>query len=318
MAPQPLDVAYRSAIKANRARTERFILEQFTRGQHRDADVTRFISTVVPVALASRRTVSALTDSYLAQRLTRQTGRPVRPRGPIDTAALRGVDATEVYQRPYQTVWQGLSEARSYEQAVQAGVERLADIVRTDLQMAKTYTSQDVLSSTRGVTGFAREISGDNTCALCAIASTQRYSRGDLLPIHPGCNCDVVPITEDSPWDQEAAQQRLADTHAEVERRLGVSDAGGRDVGLGTGRDYTKLVVTHSHGEIGPVLAVKGQRFTGPTQIAKFVDDPLAARLRGLDAQIAGYERVLAEGGGTDWMRAQMPRLYAERTQLAN
>lgn len=309
----PLEVAYAATIKANRDRTERYVLTQFSKGQHRDEDVAKFLGRVVPVVLASRRQVSAITDSFLAQKLSAQLGRKVRPRGPINTDALRGVDAADVYQRPYQAVWTDLSQSKPYDAAVRSGVERLTDIVRTDMQMAKTYTSQNVLSQTKGVTGFARVISGDKTCALCAIASTQRYSREDLLPIHPGCNCDVEPITADAPWDQEAMDSRLAGTHESVAERLGVSDDGGRNVGLGTGRDYTKLIATHTHGEIGPVLSVKGQHFTGPSQVAKAQAVP---RLSMVDAQIKSYEDVLAKGGGTDWMREQMPRLQAERAAL--
>lgn len=302
-------------VQATRSRTERFAQAQFVKGQHRDADMAVFLAAVVPVVLASRRAISAMTDSYLSQTLSKQLGRPVRPRGPIDTDALRGVPAAAVYQRPFQSLWQKLSEGQSYEQAVRAGVERLADVVATDMQMAKTFTSQDVLSSTSGVRGFARVISGDNTCALCAIASTQVYSREDLMPIHPGCGCDVEPITADSPWDQEAANQRLADTHASVLERVGVADAGGRDVGLGTGRDYTKLIVTHSHGEIGPLLSVKGQHFTGPAKAIERA--PAVSRLTMVDAQLKGYEDVLSSGGGTDWMRQQVTRLRNERDQLA-
>ena len=272
MARPPLEVAFRSTIAANRSRTERFVLSQF-KGQHRSGDRDEFLAKVVPVVLASRRQVSAITDSYLAQKLTRQLGRPVRPRGPIKTNDLRGVDASEVYQRPYVTVWTDLSHGKSYDQAVLAGVERLTDIVRTDLQMAKTYTSQNVLSNTKGVTGFAREISGVNTCALCAIASTQRYSREDLLPIHPGCSCDVVPIDDGNPWDQEAADQRLQDTHASVLEALGENDKAGRSAGLtkqftangAPVSDYQRVIVTNNHGEIGPVLGIRGQHFDGPS-----------------------------------------------------
>jgi len=320
----PLEVAYATTIKANRDRTEQFVLAQFTKGQHRDKDAAKFLANVVPVVLASRRQVSAITDSYLAQKLSKQLGRTVRPRGPINTDVLRGIDPAEVYQRPYQATWTALSEGKAYDMAVRAGTERLTDIVLTDLQMAKTYTAQDVLSNTKSVTGFSRVISGVNTCALCAIASTQRYSREDLLPIHPGCSCDVEPLTADSPWDQEAMDQRLADTHAAVEDRLGISDAGGRNVGLGTGRDYTKLIVTNNHGEIGPVLSVRGQHFTGPSQLTKAAPGAYSPgaltpeRLSSVNAQLASYEKTIANGGGTDWLREQIPRLTAERDSLTN
>jgi len=275
VARPPLDVAFTAATKAVRARLAAFALAQFARGQYRDADMEVFLKSVVPAVLASRRQVSALTDSYLSQTLTKQLGHAVRPRGPIDTAALRGVDPATVYSRPFVTVRTKLAEGRAFDSAVQAGSSRLTELVATDMQMAKTYTAQSVLSGTAGVTGYERVTTGANTCALCAIASTQRYSRADLLPIHPGCSCDVVPITAQNPWDAAAAQQRLSDTHAAVLAGAGENDPSGRNAGLAKEitakgfdvKDYARVLVTHDHGEIGPVLAIRGQHFTGPNAI---------------------------------------------------
>lgn len=288
------------------------MLAQFARGQHRDKDMARFIQAAVPVVLASRRQVSAMTDSYLSQTLTRQLGRPIRPRGPIDTDALRGVAAEDVYQRPYQAVWTALAGGSAYDAAVRAGTERLVDIVTTDMQMAKTFTSQDVLSTTSGVRGFARVISGDNTCALCAIASTQIYSREDLLPIHPNCSCDVEPLTAENPWDQDAMDARLEGTHDQIAQLTGLDP---KDIRSGRIPDYRKFTVTNSHGEIGPVLSVRGQHFTGPAQALERA--PAVSRLTMVDAQLKSYEDVLNSGGGTDWMRQQVTRLRSERDQLA-
>jgi hypothetical protein len=53
----------------------------------------------------------------------------------------------------------------------------------------------------------------------------------------------------------------LEPLHEEIEKRFGISDRGGRRI------DYRKLLTVHEHGEIGPVLAVKGQHFAGPDQI---------------------------------------------------
>jgi hypothetical protein len=46
-----------------------------------------------------------------------------------------------------------------------------------------------------------------------------------------------------------------------VEDALGQSDRGARAI------DYRQILVTNDHGEIGPVLGFKGQRFTGPDDI---------------------------------------------------
>lgn len=255
MANPRLDAAYVAQVKAIRARVEGFTKARFLAGQYRDADLERFVKQTVPVVLASRRQVSALTDSYLSQRLSAALGRKVPPRGPIDTALLRGVAATTVYARPFVTVRTKLSKGMPLDAAVSAGVARLSDIVLADMQMAKRNTAQNVFSQTDGVIGYERTLSGSVNCALCYTASTQRYHQEDLLPIHPGCDCGVEEIVDTG--EQVIHPERLSATHEAVANRLGVSDSGARNP------DYRKLLIVREHGELGPVLAVRGQHFSG-------------------------------------------------------
>ena len=261
MANPRLDTARAAAFARQsrevRARVQSFAARQFAAGQYRDADLARFVSQVSPVVLASRRQVSSMTDAYLTQVLQSSGIKPPR-RGPIDTATLRGVPVDEVYARPYQSVWTSLSNDVAYPDAVATGASRLVDLIATDMQLAMTHTSRDVLTHSRGVTGYSRSPSGVNTCALCEIASTQVYYKADLMPIHPNCGCGVDIISESKPWDQSAADQRLYDTHAAVQDALGMDDPSAR------APDYRKLIVTREHGEIGPMLARASDRFTGP------------------------------------------------------
>jgi hypothetical protein len=185
---------------------------------------------VVPVVLAGRKQVSALTDAYLARVLSAELGRSVAPRGPIETDLLRGVAASEVYARPFVTVRTKLAEGLTFDSAKSAGLARLFDITRADMQMAKRNTAQAVLSTTEGIHGFRRTLTGSKNCQLCSDASRQRYHKSDLLPIHPGCDCGVEPLTEP------------------------------------TGREIpSKVVEVREHGELGPVLTVKDQHFDGPS-----------------------------------------------------
>ena len=247
MASSPrLDAAYVAQVKAVRARVEGFALARFAAGEHRDADMVEFVAKVVPVVLAARRQVSALTDAYLARVLG------IRSLGPIDTDALRGVDAREVYARPYKTVWTKLSEGLTYDAAVSAGTARLVDLALADLQMAKRNTAQVVMSSA-GVEHYRRTLTGNVNCGLCYVASTQTYNVADLLPIHPGCDCGVAPL----PSGERAPTELLSATHEAIEDRLGVSDSGAR------APDYRKQLIVREHGELGPVLAVRGQHFAG-------------------------------------------------------
>lgn len=250
MATSQLDAARVAVFSrqklAVRDRVQAFASRVFAAGQYRDADVARFVSRVVPVVLAGRRQVSSMTDAYLTQQL-KAAGIKAPMRGPINTAALRGVSVDEVYARPYQSVWTSLSNNAPYPDAVAAGHSRLMDLISTDMQLAMTHTSQDVLTHTRGVSEYVRSPSGPNPCALCEIASTQVYHRADLMPIHANCMCGVDVVSESSPWNQAVADQRLSDAYAR--------------------QDQPEIAV-REHGEIGPVLTRADQHFTGPGDLA--------------------------------------------------
>lgn len=255
-----LDDSYALQVRSVRSRLEDFTRTQFTAGQYRDADVERFVRQVLPLVLAGRKQVSLLTDAYLAATLTEQLGRLVRPRGGIDTDALRGVDPAEVYERPFKTLWTKLSEGKSLEVGISAGLARLTDLVLTDMQLAKRNTAQSVYSDTDGISGFVRTLTGSKSCALCYVASTQRYSKSDLLPIHPGCDCGTRAIL---PGDRATGDARLEGTHEALEDRFGVSNRAARRP------DYRKAIVVEEHGEMGPVLTVKSHRFTAADDLPR-------------------------------------------------
>lgn len=255
MSNPPLDAAYATQNSAIRSRVVAFVSARFAAGQYRDADLERFVKTVVPVILAARRQVASLTDAYLSRTLT-EAGVTLLARTPVATDTLRGMSASEIYARPFVTVRTALSQNATYGAAVSAGAERLRDILLTDMQLAKTHAARNVFESSNRVRAFERTLSG-KSCALCFVASTQRYHKGNLLPIHPGCNCGVSPILDDG--TQIIHQDRLEATHEAVEDRLGDSSRDARAI------DYRKQIIVQEHGEIGPVLTVKGQHFAGKT-----------------------------------------------------
>jgi hypothetical protein len=253
------DAAYAVQVQRLRGRIERIALQQFDVGQYHDADQARFIDQMVPLVLAARRQVSLLTDAYLAALLTQMLGRPVRAQRPINTNELRGVDAREVYARPYVTVWTKLSEGLALDAAVSAGRARVSDLVLSDMQIAKRNTAHAVLSETEEITGYRRTLTGSENCGLCVVASTQSYKRGDLMPIHPGCDCGVRPLVGDEKVDDSL----LESAHDAIQKTFGVSDPGARTP------DYRKAILVQEHGELGPVLTVRSHRFTGPDDLPR-------------------------------------------------
>jgi hypothetical protein len=112
-----------------------------------------------------------------------------------------------------------------------------------------------------GATFYRRRMTGTGNCALCTIASTQRYRVAELMPIHPGCHCEPEPLPGNKDPGHVIDEQLLKDAHDAIARDIGQSDAGGR------APDYRHLIITREHGEYGPLLAVRRQNFTGPDDV---------------------------------------------------
>lgn len=184
--------AYGARTAAIRAQTEAFVTDvwQASGSWHR-GDIARIARTVAPVTEAAQHRMAALTDLFLAQVETFHSGRVVPPRGvtagEVTSQALRGVDAVELFERTGPTVGSALAKGDTVARASGKGLQRLQKMVAANLQLSKTRTSRRVLRDSERVVGYRRVLNGPVNCGLCVVASTQRYRRGDLLPIHPGC-----------------------------------------------------------------------------------------------------------------------------------
>lgn len=261
----PLDRRYDAQVRAVWVS----VLAKMTRswsglGSWRSADVAAFQKAALPVLLAGERQVASLTTTYL-ERLYRdiadEASRVKLDFDEVTGAALRGVDPSTVYERPFVQTWTALSDGVPFDEALQRGTNRLESLVKTDLQLARTHTARAVTAQQPGISYTIRVPIGEYNCALCLVAATQRYRKKNLLPIHPGCDCLVKTVKADFDPGQVIDEARLNAIHDAVEAALGTSDRSARAV------DYRKLIIQHTHGEIGPVLGFKGQRFTGPTDI---------------------------------------------------
>jgi hypothetical protein len=255
-----------SADAQIRARVEDFITRTWRGlGNYRDAQIDAYVARVLPVVLGAQRQVASLTDAYLAQVSAMTLGGSAAPLGirpdEVTGKALRGVDPEETYRRPAVELYTSLSKGNTFDQAVKDGLRRAVSIAMTDLQLAKTHTARKVFENDDRVVGHRRTLTGSENCAICRVAATQRYHREDLQPIHPGCDCGVAPIYGASDPGQVIDRQGLEDVHDAVAERFGESAADAREI------DYRKLILVEHHGEIGPVLTIKGQHFDGPSDI---------------------------------------------------
>ena len=86
-------------------------------------------------------------------------------------------------------------------------------MIQQDIQSASRNTAQAAMRKLpKTVTGFRRIVHPElsksgQSCGLCVVASTHKYSRGDLLPIHTGCNCEVAEIYEIDGYEFDPGNQ---------------------------------------------------------------------------------------------------------------
>lgn len=227
---------------------------------HRVADMERLVDALVPQVLAGEKHIAQLTDAYLSAML-QQTAQGVDA-ATTTGVALRGVDPVDVYRRPVHQVWTEVSGGKPYPAAVQAGRRRLVSLILTDLVLAQRVQEQVTLSR-GGMTFYRRVLTGRENCALCIVASTQRYRVGDLKAIHPACDCDVAPLRADHDPGQVLNDQTLNELHGQLDLELGSSDRGARVLLDRQGRevDYRDVLV-RNHGEFGPTLTWRSDAFT--------------------------------------------------------
>lgn len=261
--------AYEAQMAAVRARVVAYIERAWgSLDSWREPDIERFVRAVVPVVEAGQIRTVALTDAYLAAFERSVLGGAVAPVGvpatQLSYEAIRGVPAAEVYARTGPTVWAALADGRDLRDAVGQGLRRATSSAATDMQLAKTRAATAVMSSKDNVVGYRRVLKGSENCALCIIASTQRYRKRQLMPVHPGCDCGVSPIYGDKDPGQVIDPDRLEALQDRIVERFGVEDRTGRNAA-----DFRNLIVTEEHGELGPMLARRGDTFTGPKELPK-------------------------------------------------
>jgi hypothetical protein len=254
--------AYQNAVERLRADTVRATQDLWRAlPDYRDADIARFRRTVIPVVRSASQRVAQLTAAYQMRSLEELGDRvPMALVPASEIAEPRGVDAQTVYQRPAVTVYTELSQGAPLALAVAAGARRLQSLVETDLQLVKVAQSRQSIAAS-SFEFYRRVLTGNENCALCVIASTQRYHKRALMPIHPGCDCSVEVLAVDQDPGQVIDPALLEGTHGKVAELTGVADRGGR------APDYRELIVTSEHGEIGPYLRWRADAFTGPADI---------------------------------------------------
>lgn len=231
------------------------------------SEAGKWVERILPISLGAQRAMTAVTVAQLNQ--MHQPPRPITIAPPLVTGgAIRGRAPESYYDRPFKEIRWRLSQGKTVEEAIDAGRRRALSIATTDLQLAHTKTAQRYVQESRRqrpgprgrIVGYRRQLSNNpNHCALCLIASTVRYTRNDLMPIHPGCGCTVMPIYGEVDPGTTVDDQLLLEVHEAIRRDLGEKyQASDARSGLAHYRD---IIITRDHGELGPVLGVRGHHF---------------------------------------------------------
>lgn len=265
---QPVQVAagmaYAAAATALRQSLLGYIARMFRlRGAWNRPDAAWFASQVAPTIVGVQRQIAVLTDQYVASSLTEQLGRRIEPVGVELGDELRGVPVEEVYQRPYVQLWTELKNGTPFDDALDHADRRAEVLAATDFQMARVRSFQQAISGQPGAKYWRRVLRGDRNCLLCLVASTQRYRKENLAAIHPQCDCYVEPIPGDRDPGQILNPALLEQVHQAVEDAGFQADRGARNP------DYRRLIAVREHGEIGPLLTLRRQGFTGPEDLAR-------------------------------------------------
>lgn len=153
-----------------------------------------FVEALAPVIQGGIDATTALTDAYIAAAINLGTQDGVEVLGVTANTigGLRGVDDRTVLRRPMVQMWKALSDGTPFNEARNAARARVEEMASTTVQLSMKDTAEAYAGDKR-VKGWKRTLTG-NSCGLCAIASTQRYRRPNLMPIHGHCDCGIAPI----------------------------------------------------------------------------------------------------------------------------
>jgi len=151
---------------------------------------------IVRVALQGQRAVVAATDGYMSLSAGLATGSSPAPLGVnpeplIGRAARNGRFLEDVYGPIAQIARADFAR----------GVALMRQQIITDMALAHRQSVRASTSADRRITGYRRQVNpgSGETCGLCIAASTRRYSKQELNPLHPMCRCTVVPILSTDP-----------------------------------------------------------------------------------------------------------------------
>ncbi|MDN4174725.1 hypothetical protein QWY28_17320 [Nocardioides sp. SOB77] len=233
-------------------------------------------------SVQAQHAIAGIYTEHVAQLLAALAGEGRVAVPPVGRPVIRnGADLVQVHARPAAVFKETFALTADEDLALARAVERATQIIETDLMLAGRQAQTDTMK-VLGVTRYRRvlrpELSESGPCGLCVVAADRIYRVSDLLPMHaPRCKCVTMPIVGDldpgirlNREDLKAIYKAAGDSTAAEDLRR------------------TRVQV-NEHGELGPVLTVRGQKFTGPDDLGRPPGNPAL-----LQQRLEKLENVLA------------------------
>ena len=216
-------------------------------GWYSDRLVAEVAAEAYSAVLRGQETMASLTVAYLVRVATIISGNPVTaPRARLKYP-LRGIPGDQEFARVAAEYRFQRSQGADDARAVSLAMNRAMRMASADVRQAFTEQSRAFMVG-RKVDGYRRivhpEFARTGSCGLCFVAADREYHRADLMPVHNGCNCGVLPIINGNDPGQDL----------DVGAVYGEADST-------DGRELKKVrVKVVEHSELGPQLTFANRK----------------------------------------------------------
>lgn len=242
--------------------------------------VQEFATEIAQLVIAAQRAAGQITEAYLREQVTEMGfDLPNTTLVELPDALRLGAYPDDVYQRPVRQLrYLHSVENLPIEEAAETARERLEKQARTDLQLARSLSAQQVLYRFPQATGWRRIIHPElgSVCGLCIAAADRVYGRIQKMDLHPGCKCTILPVVGDLDPGLKLNSDDLARIY---------EAAGGTTESRAL--SSTRYDV-RQNGELGPILVPVDGTMKGPRQVRNQLSPEAAARRKAqLERQVA-------------------------------
>lgn len=237
---------------------------------------------VSQTSAAAQDAVLGMFSQYVAELVALLSGtRVIVPQLTLQPVR-NGADPLRVHSRPAYVFREVFATTGNEYEAQRLAVERAIQVVETDIMLAARQAQMEAMEELR-ITSYRRvlrpELSDSGPCGLCVVAADRIYSIKELLPLHGRCKCETMPIVD-------GVDPGLNLNESDLRRIYAAAGDSQKAADLKRTR-----VVVNEHGELGPVLSLKGQKFTGPDNLGEPREAMIKDRLGKLETILFEFRK---------------------------